>query len=201
MGGVYVNKLAGADTFKVGFSKSPDQRRKGLGTGNPGQWEPFAVIETEYRSKCETDLKGLLLPYKRRGIDADEIYDVDPELMLAHVESARRYADGALPHLAEAEKLKRQKTDDRVISPGDVEREAVARLREIKAEKHVLEREERQLQAMLMVGIGTTSGIDALVRWESRSKTDFNRPLFVEQQRVMFESYQHTIIYRPWSLL
>jgi predicted GIY-YIG superfamily endonuclease len=102
MGYVYIYRSGVGNVFKIGRSSDVARRIRTHATGNPERLTEFAVIETEYASKCETYLHHRLRSKRSTHSDGNEWFEVDPDELDAVVADARHYADEILPMIAEA---------------------------------------------------------------------------------------------------
>jgi hypothetical protein len=86
------------------------------------------------------------------------------------IAEARAHNDEFLPKKEAAERLAEQRNDERMLKPGEAERDLYRRLLEVREQRDTLNFECMQLEAELKLAIGTAAGMEGIATWKAHIK-------------------------------
>ncbi len=201
---VYIFRSGNEDIFKIGHTRNqPIKRLKQLSTGNPYPFSVFDTIEAEAKQHtfCETFLHKKLRSKKFIAGDGCEFYAVSRTEIEAAIRDARKFfLEEFLPKQKEVARLAKQKSDGRIMIPGDIEKGIHRRLLEIREEQDRLELERTTLENDLKLALGSASELQGVATWKTISREDFNRAKFKIEQPKMYRTYLRLLQFRSFRI-
>jgi hypothetical protein len=186
----YVLRIVGGpeNLYKVGKAKSLEERLRAHRTMSIGRLEPYAEIETEHYNEIETFLKHSLQGNRWLEGEGKELYQVEPRVIDAAIEAARRRAD-LIPRMTEAESLSEEASDETVLTPDNA---AMALYRErlrVKAAEWVAKHEGERVDAELKLLMGSACELEGVATFRSATMLDFDEARFRDDHKELYESY------------
>jgi hypothetical protein len=200
---VYIFRSGDQNIFKIGHTRNePNKRRKHLSTGNPHQLTIFDTIKTEpnQHTLCETFLHKILRSKKFIDGDAREFFCVDVSELEGAIRQARKFLEEFLPKQKAVDDLSKRKSDGRLVTPGEAEKDIYRRLIRIREEQDKLELERTILENDLKLALGTASELAGLVTWKTSFKQDFQTTKFKIDHPALYEAYLRQLQIRTFRL-
>jgi hypothetical protein len=188
MGLVYFLQNGNANLFKIGHTKrSTVTRINQLATGNPEPLTLFDAIETEHFLHCENYLHNTLLSKRLGKGGAREFFVLAPEEVRAIVAETKAYLAIYGPLASEVELLSKEKSAEKIKTPGDKELAIYRELIKISEGIHKLTYRKEILENKLKQAIGISRGFEGIATWL------VSEPEILDQTRFKLE---HPDIYK-----
>jgi len=164
---VYFFRSGNENLFKIGKTARDDveDRIRDLSTGNPHPLTVFDAIETEDEDECEKYLHKILRSKRSRESAAQEFFEVAPDVLKSVIQDAREFLSEFLATKRAAERLADEKSEDRMVAPGDEDRTIYRRLLEVREQQDRCEYERKHLENKLKLSIGTAAGLEGIASW------------------------------------
>lgn len=201
MGFVYIFQSGEEHLFKIGkTTKSVEERRKELATGNPKQLTIFDVFETPEHSLGERFLHKKFQHCRITGIDATEYFKIEPDALRAGISEVKLFLDEFIPIYEEAKQYSETETNGK-LKPAD--REALAlyqQLSEVRAQIDLLDFKKQLLESKLKRTIGNHDGIEGIATWKTMHIQRFDQTTFKKQHPEIWTAFVKTQISRRFML-
>ena len=201
MESVYVQKNGSEVKFKIGRTKrSIKLRGRELQTGNPYPLSTADSIPTQYSSKCEKYLKGLLASRKCRG-GGKEFYEIPREELADAVDFVRAWSDRMEFPLNQIEQLKALHPNGEMIEPSTNDRDMCERLLQLQEQETKIKMEREELECCLKLHIGECDGINGFATWKLSTREDIDRERFRQDHPDLYKRYSRQQSFRRFKLL
>jgi len=199
---VYVRRSGTENLFKIGRTASDDveDRIRHLSTGNPHRLTEFDVIETDDADEWERYLHKRLRSKRVRESSAQEFFEVTPEVLKSVIQDARAFLPEFMSTKQAVEFLADEKSEDRMVTPGDDEQALYERLLEVREQQDRCEYERRHLENKLKLIIGTAAGLDGIASWRTRMVPKLDQAAFREAHPELYRTYVKTSYERRFDL-
>jgi Meiotically up-regulated gene 113 len=197
----YVYKLGDTGIYKVGKTTDLEKRQGTYETISTEPLDLYAQIETINQSEVEKFMKERLQSRRWLGGRGRELYEVDRAELDEVIDAARRFSLETLPKLIEAERLTKQESDGRVLTPGDVEKELHRELLRLRQVELMAQQEQRRIAAELKLLMQTASRIDGIVKWKNKTTTTLDTARLKRERRDIHDAfYTKFTITRPFEV-
>jgi hypothetical protein len=197
MGYVYAFRHGREDEFKFGQTANLERRRRTLQTGCPKQLTVFDFIETEDAKDGERFILRRLASKRLIGEFCGVTVDQAAEAMnacrifLEHELPRYREEDGKIADLSAVESgLEMLPSSEDVLEKYRqlLHLRAEKRLRQIEIDR--MAADEKRLETVIKLAIGTAKGIEGVATWETgESRRAFNAEALKEAHRDLYDSY------------
>jgi len=200
MGYVYIRRSGHENLFKIGKPADVEDRIGSLSTGNPHRLTEFDVIQTDDEGEWEQYLHKRLRSRRFRESTAQEFFEVTPEELKSVIQEAREFLPEFLKAKREVDRLKHEKSEDRMVAPGPEEQSMYMRLLEVREEQDRCEYERRHLENKLKLAIGTAAGLEGIASWKAIEESRFDQAAFKAARPDLFREYLKTSHKRKFDL-
>lgn len=205
MGHVYAIQQGNGNKIKIGAVRSdrPDagqQRQKTHSTSNPERLTQIDRIDTPYPHVAEKVLKDEFRSRKIIDGGGTEWFDISPEEIHAAFEAMRRYMSEYEAEQPRVEKLKKTKSDAEARKASNEEVDTYWQIMRLYERAAKIERETERLERKLMLSIGSASGLEGLVAWETRMTRTLDQAAFRAAHPDLYEKFLRLVQSRPFKL-
>jgi Meiotically up-regulated gene 113 len=187
---VYVLRSGKEDLFKVGRTRSDvNLRIRQLATGNPRPLGVVDLIETEHDCLCETYLHRRLRPKRIVDGSAREYFAATSSEIEAAIRDAREFLSEFAQRQEEVERLGKEESDGRLLTPSSEEWSMYRELLDVRADQDSCEVQRRLLENKLKLAIGRADGLAGIASWRTEDREKFDVGGFKVMHPEMFGSF------------
>jgi len=199
---VYILRSGDEDLFKIGRTRGDVEARiKHLSTGNPHPLTPFDVIETEHDAVGETYLHRKLRSKRFLDGEAREFFALTASELADAIQDAREFLDEFVPKQREADRLAKEESDSRILTPGREEWETYQRLLQVRQDEDDLRLERAFLETTLKLVIGRAAGLDRIATWKAHTVKTLDEDAFRLAEPTLFQKFLRESRIRKFRLL
>lgn len=194
---VYCFQVGSSDCYKIGHSKDPEKRKRGLETGSREKLHRRRDIETDNALGLEKYIHQLLA---LKRAPSGEFFNVTEKELDDALNLAQEFMKEFQPLFDEAKKLRRKKTSNTILKPPDEMLETYQRLRELSREKYFIEQQIGFLASKIQVAIGENLGMAGIALWKWREAWRMDVVQFKRDHPTLYDKYKRDISGRVFHL-
>lgn len=185
---VYCYRRGSEDCFKIGRTAgSPEKRKAGFATGSPVKLTLYRDERTEDSAALEAYIHELL---DAKRTENGEFFSVTATDLDDAVDRAVAFMLEFQPLDREADRLSREMPGDAVKKPTRETLDAYRKLRQLRRERDIIDREIELLKRRIQVAIGNCAAMEGAASWEWVERWTLDIDRFKSEQPQLYEQYK-----------